>query len=160
MILSPLPVTGSDLHVEPLFREPLHIVCPPEHPLAQASLVRRHDFAGIGFLSLDKRHHTHRQDRAICNDLSADLLEDYEGTSLDSLRQMCGSGLGFAILPELYLRSEVGGENMVTRLALADWTGNRSIAAVWREGAAYSESYRTIAEAIAAEARRILSDPI
>ena len=118
------------------------------------------DFAGIGFLSLDKRHHANRQDRAICNDLHADLLEDYEGTSLDSLRQMCGSGLGFAILPELYLRSEVGGENMVTRLALADWSAIRSIAAVWREGAAYADSYRTIAEAIAVEARRILSDPL
>lgn len=160
MILSPLPVLGSDLHIEPLFREPLHIVCPPEHALAQATRVRRQDFAGIGFLSLDKRHHTHRQDRAICHDLRAELLEDYEGTSLDSLRQMCGSGLGFAILPELYLRSEVGGENMVTRLALADWQANRSIAAVWREGASYADSYRTIAEAIAAEARHILGDPL
>lgn len=160
MILSPLPVSGSDLHIEPLFREPLHIVCPPEHPLAQAAQVRRNDFADIGFLSLDKRHHMHRQDREICHDLRAELLEAYEGTSLDSLRQMCGSGLGFAILPELYLRSEVGGENMVTRLALADWTASRSIAAVWREGAAYADSYRTIAEAIAAEARRILADAL
>ncbi|WP_353230483.1 LysR substrate-binding domain-containing protein [Novosphingobium sp.] len=160
MLLSPLPVSGSDLHVEPLFRESLHIVCPPEHPLAQAALVRRSDFAGIGFLSLDRRHHAYRQDRDICADLRADPLEDYEGTSLDSLRQMCGSGLGFAVLPELYLRSEVGGENMVTRLTLADWSGTRSIAAVWREGAAYADSYHTIAEAIAVEARRILSDPL
>ncbi len=29
MILSPLPVSGSALHIESLFREPLHIVCPP-----------------------------------------------------------------------------------------------------------------------------------
>lgn len=156
MMLSPLPVSGSDLHVEPLFREPLHIVCPPEHPVAKAALVRRQDLAGEGFLSLDKHHHAHRQVREICNDLGAELLEDYEGTSLDSLRQMCGSGLGFAILPELYLRSEVGGENMVVRLALADWAASRSIAAVWRQGAAYADSYRTIAEAIATEARSII----
>lgn len=156
MILSPLPIMGSDLHIEPLFREPLHIVCPPEHPVAKAMLVHKRDLAGIAFLSLDRRHHAHRQTRDICDDLGADLLEDYEGTSLDSLRQMCGSGLGFAILPELYLRSEVGGEDMVTRLALADWSATRSIAAVWREGAAYADSYRTIAEAIATEARKSL----
>lgn len=158
MLLSPLPVLGSDLHIEPLFREPLHIVSPPEHPVAQATLISRQDLAGISFLSMDKRHHAHRQAREICEDLGADLLEDYEGTSLDSLRQMCGSGLGFAILPELYLRSEVGGEDMVTRLALADWSATRSFAAVWRQGAANADSYQTIAETIATEARKILLD--
>jgi LysR family hydrogen peroxide-inducible transcriptional activator len=159
MTLSPLPVTGSNLHIEPLFREPLHIVSPPEHPLASAALIRRQDLAGISFLSLDRRHHAHREAREICEDVGAELLEDYEGTSLDSLRQMCGSGLGFAILPELYLRSEVGGEDMVARLSVADWSASRSIAAVWREGAAYADSYRTIAETIATEARRILASP-
>lgn len=156
MILSPLPIAGSNLHIEPLFREPLHIVCPPDHRLAQAALVSRQDFGGVGFLGLDRRHHAYRQTREICDELGADLLEDYQGTSLDALRQMCGSGLGFAILSELYLRSEVGGENMVKRLDLADWSASRSIAAIWREGAAYADSYRIIAEAIASEARCIL----
>ena len=160
MLLTPLPVLGSNLHIEPLFREPLHIVAPPEHPVSQAALVRRLDLAGLGFLSLDHRHHAHRQIRDICEDLGAELLENYEGTSLDSLRQMCGSGLGLAILPELYLRSEVGGVDMVTRLALADWSASRSIAAVWREGVAYADSYQIIAEAIAVEARRILAYPL
>lgn len=158
MILSPLPVAGSALHIEPLFREPLHIVCPPDHPVARASLVRKRDLQGTGFLSLDRRHHAYRQVREVCDEFGAELLDDYQGTSLDALRQMCGWGLGFAILPELYLRSEVGGEDMVKRLDLADWSSSRSIAAVWREGAAYSDSYRTIAEAIASEARRILGE--
>ena len=86
------------------------------------------------------------------------MLEGYQGTSLDALRQMCGSGLGFALLPEFYLRSEVGGEDMVKRLELADWSMSRSIAAIWRDGAAYSDSYRIIADAITSEAQHILSD--
>jgi LysR family transcriptional regulator, hydrogen peroxide-inducible genes activator len=158
MVLTPLPILGSNLHIEPLFREPLHIVAPPEHPVAQAATVSKGDLAGIGFLSLDRRHHAHRQSRDICFQLDARLLEDYEGTSLDSLRQMCGSGLGFAILPELYLRSEVGGKDMVKQLELTDWTASRSIAAVWREGAAYSDSFDIIAQTVAAEARRILTE--
>lgn len=158
MMLSPLPVLGSALHIEPLFREPLRIVCPPDHPIARLALVRKQDLAGAGFLSLDRRHHAFRQVREVCEDFGAQVLEDYQGTSLDALRQMCGSGLGFAIIPELYLRSEVGGEDMVKRLDLADWSASRSIAAVWRNGSAYSDSYRIIAEAIAKEARRILSE--
>ena len=158
MILSPLPVSGSELHIESLFREPLHIVCPPDHPVSKMTRVRKQDLGGAEFLSFDQRHHAYRQVREICDDFGALVLEDYQGTSLDALRQMCGSGLGFAIIPELYLRSEAGGEDMVKRLDLEDWSASRSIAAVWRERAAYSDSYRIIAEAIANEARRILAE--
>lgn len=160
MVLSPLPVSGSDLHIEPLFAEPLHIVCPPDNALAQSGQVEKADLAGASFLSLDRRHHAHQQVRAICEDLGARLLEDYEGTSLDSLRQMCGSGLGFAVLPELYLRSESGGQDMVARLAPVGWSARRTIAAVWRQGAAFGESFQIIADTIAAEARRVLDTDI
>jgi LysR family transcriptional regulator, hydrogen peroxide-inducible genes activator len=159
MILVPLPVGGSDLHIEPLFREKLHLVAPPDHALASHAFVQKQQLAGAQILSLDPRHHFHRQVQTICEDFGAELLRDYEGTSLDSLRQMVGSGLGLAILPELYLRSEVGGEDMVRRLIVADWSATRSIAAVWREGMAYADSYREIANAIATEARGILSEP-
>lgn len=153
MMLLPLPVGGSDLHVEPLFREPLHLVAAPDNPLCAKPLLQRVDLAGQAVLSLDPRHHFHRQAQAICGELNAELLRDYEGTSLDSLRQMAGSGLGLAILPELYLRSEVGGEDMVRRLAIADWSEDRSIAAIWRQGVAYAESYRMVAATIARHAR-------
>ncbi len=160
MILSPLPVSGSALHIEPLFREPLHIVCPPDHPLAAAGSLCKQDLAGVGFLSLDRLHHAYRQVREVCDEVGAELLEDYQGTSLDALRQMCGSGIGFAILPELYLRSEAGGADMIRRLDMTDWSASRSIAAVWREGAAYADSFRIIADAIAAGARSILAQPL
>jgi LysR family hydrogen peroxide-inducible transcriptional activator len=82
------------------------------------------------------------------------------GAILQLSRQMCGSGLGFAILPELYLRSEVGGENMVTRLRPEGWAAARSIAAVWREGAAFADNYRLIADVVVEQARRILAGPL
>jgi len=96
MLLSPLPVSGSRLHIEPLFREPLHVVAPPDHDLVQRDVVYQRDMSGTAFLGLEPRHHGYRQTRAICEEFDAHLLRDYEGTSLDSLRQMAGSGLGFA----------------------------------------------------------------
>ncbi|MEJ2694816.1 MAG: LysR substrate-binding domain-containing protein [Candidatus Thiodiazotropha sp.] len=157
IVLAPLPVAGTDFEIEPLFREPLHLVAAPDNPLVNKSLLRKADLAGSGILSLDRRHHFHRQTENICEELNAELLRDYEGTSLDSLRQMAGAGIGLAILPELYLRSEVGGEDMVRRLTVTDWSATRSIAAVWRQGAAYDENYRIIAQAIADEARNRLN---
>lgn len=157
MVVAPLPVAGTDLTIEPLFREPLYILAAPDHPLCSKALLSKVDLAGAGLLSLDPRHHFHRQAEDICEELRAELLRDYAGTSLDSLRQMAGSGIGLTILPELYLRSEVGGEDMVRRLEIADWNATRSIAAVWRQGAAYAETYGLIAEAIAYAARSMLA---
>lgn len=160
MVLTPLPVAGDDLAIEPLFREPLHLVAAPDNPLCAVPSLGKADLAGAGILSLEPRHHLHRQVIDICGELRAQPLLDYEGTSLDSLRQMAGSGIGLAILPELYLRSEAGGADMVHRLEVTDWSAVRSIAAVWRQGAAYGDSYRLIAQAIADEARQMLRTSI
>lgn len=158
LMLSPLPVIGDDVEIEPLFREPLHLVAPPDHRLSAVPVLTRKHLSGAALLSLDPRHHFHRQTRTICEDLGATLLRDYEGTSLDSLRQMVGSGLGLAVLPKLYLRSEAGGEKMISRLEVADWSTSRSIAAVWRRGSASRNLYDIIARKVAQEARRLMED--
>ncbi len=159
MMLSPLPVNGDDLEIEPLFREPLHLVAPHGHPLTNKPVLTRKHFAGMALLSLDPRHHFHRQTRVICDDLGAILLRDYEGTSLDSLRQMVGSGLGLGVLPRLYIHSEAGGQDMINRLDVADWSASRSIAAIWRRGSASRDLFSVIAEKVAQEAHRLLQEP-
>lgn len=157
MMLSPLPVAGSDLHIEPLFREPLYMVSAPDHPLCSKSEILMDDFEDQPVLSIDNRHHFHRQVNDICQQLGAHLLRDYEGTSLDSLRQMAGSGLGLSILPLLYLRSEAGGADMVKQLDIKNWSAHRSIAAVWRQGVAYADSYQLIASRIRQKAVNLLA---
>lgn len=158
IMLTPVPTVESDLHVEKLFEERLQVVAPPEHLLSGKQPVTRADLAGIEALGIDPRYPFHQQTQEICDDLGLDLLGDYEGTSLDSLCQMCASGLGLAILPELYLRSEVGGRNVVTALQIQDWSAKRSIAAVWRAGSVYTESFHEIALAIQREALLLLDD--
>lgn len=156
MVLGPIPDAMPNLTSQPLFHESLHLFGAPDHPLHRKAHLKPSDFAGQPVLSLDPRHHFHRQTEEICSVLGAQLLRDYEGTSLDSLRQMAGSGLGLAILPELYVRSETGGEDMVKRFEIEGWEAKRSISAVWRKGAAFSDTYAAIASVIAAEATEIL----
>lgn len=157
MLLGPLPIDGPALNVEPLFSEKLFVVAAADHPLSAKDRVKRSDIEGETVLSLDRRHNYHRHVAAICADLNLELLRDYEGTSLDSLRQMTGSGLGLSILPEFYIQSEVGGKAGVKVLDIEDWSANRAIAASWRDGAAYAPAYRAIAEHIQSEARALLA---
>ena len=157
MLLGPLPIEGSDLEVEPLFRERLFLVAPPDHPLVINSSLNIADLKGAQVLGITKTHHLHHQVATICAELGMDLLRDYEGTSLDSIHQMASSGLGLAVLPELYIRSEVGGRAGIDVLEPRGWKYTRSIAAAWRSGAAYGDAYRTIAERIGAEARAMIA---
>ncbi len=159
MLLGPLPIAGADIEVMPLFREPLSIVAAPTHPLAQRAGLTLDDLKAAHVLSLESRHHLHRQVAAICAELGMVLLQDYEGTSLDCIHQMVASGLGLTILPELYIKSDVGGLAGVEVLRPQGWDFSRHIAAAWRAGAAYGGAYRVIAERIQKAAHDLVGDP-
>lgn len=147
MVLGPMPIDGEALHIEPLCREPLHLVGPADHPLSKR-LLSADEVRDLPILTLEHRHHFHRQAAALCAEWNMRLLRDYEGTSLDALQQMVSSGLGFAILPDCYLRSEGGGTGGLSLLRLEGWTATRSIAAAWRAGAAFTETYLMIARRV------------
>jgi LysR family hydrogen peroxide-inducible transcriptional activator len=160
MLLGPLPILGDDLEIEPLFRERLFLVAPPDHPLARRERLDAADLKGAGLLSFDRRHHFYRQIESLAAEYQMVPLRDYEGTSLDSVRQMVGSGIGLAILPEFYVRSEVGGSAGVRLLEMEGWKAVRSIAGAWRTGAAYARLYASIAARIRAEATAVQAEAL
>lgn len=157
MLLGPIPTQCDALTVEPLFHEDLMLVASRLHPLAQLDKVSAADLRGAAVLSLDPRHHLHRQGVLLCERYGMTLLRDYEGTSLDSLRQMAATGLGLAILPKMYICSEVGGDAGVRILRPEGWSGHRRIGACWRENAATSAVYAMIAQRIGEHAHAILN---
>ena len=146
VLLGPLPIVGDDLEVQPLFREPLHLVSACDSDLAAAPEIEPGTLAGRTLLSLDTRHHLHRQVAGIADLYGMALSPDYEGTSLDSLHQMVASGLGLSVLPALYLSSDVGGTAGVVVLDVAGWKSHRSIALAWRRGASMEPAFRAIAD--------------
>lgn len=157
LVVGPGPMAGENLEVMHLFDEPMSIVASPNHHLADAGQVTRADLAGERFLTLDPRHHYHQLVGQACAELGAEILLDYEGTSLDSVHHMAGSGVGLAILPELYLRSEVGGDALVVRLPIDEWQCSRTIVAAWRADSANAGDYRALSYQIKDKAERLLS---
>lgn len=156
LMVGPAPVIGENLEVLPLFEEPMSVVVSRTHHLASADRLDRRDLAGERFLTLDPRHHYHQLVQQACAALGAEMLLDYEGTSLDSIHQMVGSGVGLAILPELYLRSDVGGDALVQRLSIDNWQCSRQIVAAWRSSSANSDEYRGLAMRVRERADELL----
>jgi LysR family hydrogen peroxide-inducible transcriptional activator len=93
LLLFPLPVK-ADLTFARLFREPLWIVAPADHPLAAKEFAEPADLKGATVLALEPGHRLDAQVRALCEDYGAVLSLDYEGTSLDALPLMVGMGMG------------------------------------------------------------------
>lgn len=90
-----------------LFREPLSLAVARDHPLADRKQVKTADLDGENLLSLNPSFALSRQVSHLCAASGANLREDFEGTSLDALRQMVSLGMGATLLPALYVESEV-----------------------------------------------------
>ncbi|KTF68126.1 LysR substrate-binding domain-containing protein [Sphingomonas sp. HT-1] len=157
LLLGPMPIEGDELVVEPLFREPLHLVAAVDDPLAKLDRVDPALLRGRALLSLDPRHHFHRQCSHIAEAYGMRMTPDYEGTSLDSLHQMVASGLGMALLPTLYLASDVGGTSGLRVLHVAGWSRYRSIALAWRKASSMDAAFQLIAEEVRRSANAILA---
>ncbi|MBM7066826.1 hydrogen peroxide-inducible genes activator [Actibacterium sp. 188UL27-1] len=136
VILTQLPEAGADLAARRLFREPLLLAVPADHPLAVKSEIAGQDLTNLNVLSLGPAYKLHSQIAALCSDYGAVLARDYEGTSLDALRQMVGMGMGVAFLPRLYIRSEIDARRSnVVVLPFRKNAIQRAVGLVWRAGA-------------------------
>ncbi len=158
LIVSPLPITHSDLEVENIFREALLVAVAPDHPLADKSRIERSDLAGQNVLAIERGHHLHDQVQQLCEDFDANLLRDYEGTSLDTLRLMAGMGVGLAFLPALYVRSEIADRGELQVLELEASNLYRQIGLSWRKRSVHAPLFKLIAELIRSTARNKLPE--
>lgn len=107
--LNSQPGTPHEMQAELLFEEPLYVVCPPDHALAQRKLVSAGDLAGVRFLHLkgtDKMIvRTSRGQQAARNVFHAAGVVDtgFEVNSLVTLAGLVASGLGACLAPETSL---------------------------------------------------------
>ncbi len=161
VILTQLPVAGAEFVVERLFREPLSLAVASDHPLASRDTITDADISGLVMLSLGPAYALHEQISGLCHDLGADLQRNYEGTSLDALRQMVVMGMGATFLPRLYVRSEIGGTD--TTIAVRPFRKGkfvRSVGLVWRRSTGKSRAIEHLSNALRSVARTEFSDVV
>lgn len=136
-----------------LLSEELFVVLPAGHPLAHSAEIDPAALSGQTVLTMEPSHRLHDQVAELCRDTGAVLARDYEGTTLDTVRQMVATGMGIALLPALYVRSEVLREELVVAKRLAYGAPRRKIVMAWRAGdpqkARFAELTHTVQGALA-----------
>ncbi|MCG8414015.1 MAG: LysR substrate-binding domain-containing protein, partial [Pseudomonadales bacterium] len=142
------------------FREPLKLAIARDHRLGEKKRINRMDLLGEPVLTISEHHLFHKQITDLCERVGAVVRRDYEGTSLDTLRQMVVMGMGIAFLPALYAKSEI---RSTQELRVTDVEGInvvRNHALVWRNTSPVRNFYRELADQIQVIVNESLSDTV
>lgn len=148
LLFFPLPVTRAELETVSLFREPIQVVVPADHRLAAEPEIDPVMLRGETILSLEPGHRLYELVRTISDDYGVELSHDYEGTSLDTLRQMVATGMGVSLMPALYVKSEVAHQDLVVARPFRGTAPSRTIGMVWRKGTSRENEYRLMANMV------------
>lgn len=131
-----------------LLREPLHVVLPSDHRLAERETIAPDDLAGETILTMERGHRIHDPIAALCERVGAIHARDYAGTTLDTLRLMVATGMGITLLPALYVRSDVLREKLVVARPLSSGAPVRNLTMSWRSASPRHRTYELLARTI------------
>jgi LysR family hydrogen peroxide-inducible transcriptional activator len=145
IVITSLPLNASEVAHELLLREEVLMAAPGDHPLASKSSWQGADLIGEKVLTTGEGHLFSRQVEALCNRLGAEVLRDYEGSSLDALRLMVVMGMGLSFLPALYVESEIRVDSGLVVKALTDEHIARMHVLAWRASSPARGFYRQLA---------------
>lgn len=128
-------------------RETLYLGVPSDHQLARSTTVNLRSLAREKLLALGRGHRLLENVRHLADASGARIIDDFEGTSLDAIRQMVSIGMGLSLFPELYAKAEFRTGDDVTLLGFEDWSEQREVGLYWREGSGRERHYQAIADA-------------
>jgi LysR family hydrogen peroxide-inducible transcriptional activator len=145
-----MPVTDDSLRVEPLFYEPFFAALPAGHALAKHDMLKVSDIMKEKLLLLDEGHCLRDQALDVCGTGSRGR-EEVRATSLETLRQMVGMGLGLTLLPALAVDAGPRkSKKMIETRPFKSPPPGRTIGLVWRKRAPFPETFEHLAATLKA----------
>jgi LysR family hydrogen peroxide-inducible transcriptional activator len=138
-----LPVSEPGLHEEPLFEEDFVLVRPIEDahkPVPDARKLRE-----MRLLLLEEGHCFRDQALSFCNTTTLAARDLMEGSSLATLVQMVGAGIGVTLIPEMAVKTE-SSPAAVDLAPLAPPRPKRTVGMVWRKTNPLAAQFSEIAE--------------
>lgn len=159
-IVTLLPLPDADFETFQLYREPLWLAVAHDHPLAKQDVVSRADLKSQDILALAPGHQLHDIVLALCEEFGANLRHDFEGTSLDTLREMVVMGMGITFLPGLYVRREIINDPSLKVVELQGRAIYRTVGMAWRKSSARRESFERLARFFREAMEKSFSGPM
>ena len=128
-----------------LFDEVLYVCAANDDPLsAQQGPIVLSDLKGREILSLGYGHRLSLIVQNLADAAGAHVSTEYEGTSLDAIRQMAGMGAGIAILPSLYAMIEARRDPDQVVRPIRHPLATRTISLIWRESSPLADNIQKL----------------
>lgn len=140
-----LPVSEPTLEEIPLFDEEFVLVRPLEDagkPVPSSEMLQE-----MRLLLLEEGHCFREQALSFCNIAAAPPRELMEGSSLTTLVQMVGAGIGVTLLPQMAVRTETRSAD-VSVFRLLEPRPFRTIGMIWRKTNPLVSQFGPIAEIV------------
>ena len=140
-----LPVSEPALTEVALFNENFVLIRPEnEHdaPVPDKDMLRE-----LKLLLLEEGHCFRDQALSFCNIQSNLPRETLEGTSLSTLVQMVGAGIGVTLIPEMAVPVETRSAS-VSVAQFSEPQPSRTVGMVWRKTSPLTQQYQRIAEIV------------
>jgi LysR family hydrogen peroxide-inducible transcriptional activator len=148
-VLLALPYGCGDIEAEPLFDDRLFVAFPPgDAPATGQTPVPPGAIDESRLLLLEDGHCLREHALAACNRPELRAEAKMLGTSLHTLVQMVGNGLGVTMVPEMAVDSGILDGTGVVALPLEAEHAYRRIALIWRKGSPREKDFRLIAQAL------------
>jgi LysR family hydrogen peroxide-inducible transcriptional activator len=151
------PEEHPDTRTIPLVTENIYICVAPDDPLAVSrDPVEMDALEGREFLTLGHGHKFGTTVKNLAALAKATTSDEYEGTSLDAIRQMAAMGGGVAILPSLYAISEAKRDPQLIVRPIHHPLARRDIALIWRHSSPLAKKFEKVGEVFVDVARDIM----
>ncbi|MDP3523640.1 MAG: LysR substrate-binding domain-containing protein, partial [Hoeflea sp.] len=145
-IVTPMPLAMDGFESMPFCIETVFLGVPSEHPIARRGSVSTTDLAGEKLLTLGRGHRLFEQVARLCEISGAQMRSDYEGTSLDAIRQMVSIGMGLSLFPSAYVSSEFERETGVILFELSDLPLERTLGFAWRRTSLRADHFKVLCD--------------
>ena len=149
-----LPYDVRGLETAPVVTDELLAATPAGHPLAQAERVSASALQAEELILLEDGHCLREHALAVCSLESRARPSDSESfaaTSLHTLVQMVGSGLGVSLLPAMAVEAGLADPAEVAVRSLDDGGARREVVVAWRRGSSRGAEARLLADALRAQ---------
>ena len=145
-----LPISDPAFEIAPLFQEPFLAAMPRDHALACQNEVGLSDLARNKLLLLEEGHCLRAHALQVCG-LEELKGEDIRATSLETLRQMVGMGLGVTLMPLLAGSGTHAASTLVILKPLAAAGASRTIALAWRQRSPAAQTMGYLAKTLGSD---------
>lgn len=144
------PEDHPDMDSIYLFHEELWVCAATDDPLSEGSgPVKLSSLKGRPLLTLGSGHRLTSIVEEVAHEAGAFVSSEYEGTSLDAIRQMAMMGAGIAVLPTLYAHSEAMRDPDLNVRKINHRLAERDIHLFWRPTSPLGEKLQTLGRTFA-----------